>query len=120
MQILYLFGVLLMTFDLLTCVHSQGMFQHSSGLASFPGLPLFFVLRFAFSTIYGSGRAVNDGKGLGTPISLVDARWMWGGVVPGLNLCAVNHRVSFSLVKSSTVDLVNVWCPIIGALNDEV
>ena len=28
-QLLYLVGVLLLTFDLLTCVHSQGMFHHS-------------------------------------------------------------------------------------------
>ena len=32
MQILYHLGVLLMTFNLLTCVHSQGMFHHSSSL----------------------------------------------------------------------------------------
>ena len=32
-------------------------------LASFPGLPRFFVLQFAFSIIHGSGRARKTGKG---------------------------------------------------------
>ena len=32
-----------------------------------------------------------------------------GGRCPTTNLCAINHRASFLPVKSSAVDLVNVW-----------
>ena len=41
----------------------SGMFY----IASFPGLPRFFVLQFAFSIIYGSRRAAKNREGLGTP-----------------------------------------------------
>ena len=34
-----------------------------------------------------------------------------GGGVHLTNLCAINYRVSFLPVKSSTVDLTNVWGP---------
>ena len=34
-----------------------------------------------------------------------------GGRCPTTNLCVINHSVSFLLVKLSTVDFVNVWCP---------
>ena len=76
--------------------------------------PPFFVLWFAFSTqlIPGSGRAVKNGEGLGTPIM-----WMMsggcevnvGGAVPILQTHVQwNHRVSF---LTSTVDLMNAWGP---------
>ena len=39
----------------------------------------------------------------------MDMKWMWGGA--RLQTCAIKHRVSFLLVKSSTVDLMNVWGP---------
>ena len=50
-------------------------------LASFPGLPclFFFVLRFAFSIIHGSGRAAKNGEGLGTLYHMNDVRWTRGG-----------------------------------------
>ena len=41
---------------------------------------------------------------------LVDMRWMLGAW-PSTNLCAINDRASFLLVKSNTVDLVNIWDP---------
>ena len=34
-----------------------------------------------------------------------------GGRCPTTNSCAINPRASFLPVKSSTVDLVNVWGP---------
>jgi len=48
--------------------YSQGDFivqcskAREVNLASFPGLPPFFVLRFAFSIIHGSGRVRKTGK----------------------------------------------------------
>ena len=47
-------------------------------LASFPGLPRFFVLWFAFSIIHGSGRLRKTGKAWSHPSRewrQVDARW---------------------------------------------
>ena len=36
---------------------------------------------------------------------------MGGGGCPTTNLCAINDRASFLLVKLSTVDLMNIWGP---------
>ena len=49
-------------------------FNQQDWLASFPGLPRFFVLRFVFSVIHGTGRAAKNGKGPGTLIT-----WMTFG-----------------------------------------
>ena len=76
-------------------------------------MPLpFFVLWFALSIIHGSWRAAKNWEGLGTHIM-----WMTscgcevdvggGGGYPTTFVC----DKPFLLVKSSTVDLMNVWSP---------
>ena len=43
-----------------------------------------------------------------------------GGQCPSYKLVCNKHRVSFLPVESSTVDLMNVWGPSYGVLDDEV
>ena len=47
-------------------------------LASFPGLPRFY-LPFAFTTIHASGRLAKNGEGLGSIYHVNGVRWMQGG-----------------------------------------
>ena len=71
------------------------------------------VLWFAFSIIHGSRSVAKNGEGLGTPITwIMSGGWEVDlGGCPSTNLCAINDRVSFLLVKLSIVDIVNVWGP---------
>ena len=52
---------------------------------------------------------------MGNTYHVNDVWWTWSGCGGGggarLQTCAIKHRVSFLLVKSSTVDLMNVWGP---------
>ena len=77
-------------------------------LASFPVLPLFFCSSVCVYT------EVEEPRKTGKPWEHLSCEWHLvdvGGPCPSTNSCAINDRASFLLVKSSTVDLMNVWGP---------
>ena len=79
--------------------------------------------RFAFSIIHESERASENGERPGNTYHLNDVWWTCRGAEPNYKLVCNNDRVSFLPVKSSTVNLMNVWgdgYAIAGVLNDEV
>ena len=81
-----------------------------------PRPPPFFVLRFAFSIIHGSGRARKTGKlRPGNTYHVNDVWWTRGGRRGGVahqpTRVQINDRASFLPVKSSTVELVNLRRP---------
>ena len=79
--------------------------------------PIFLVLSFAFSKI---PQKQKNGEDLEHLSHDEDTRWMYGGNAQLQILCAINLRVSFLPVKSSTRYLTNVWALSNGALVMEV
>jgi len=53
--------------------------QQAKLVASFPGLPRFFVLRFAFTILHGSRKTAKNREGLVSFITWVDTRWTYRG-----------------------------------------
>ena len=78
-----------------------------SGGGLVPRPPTFFVLRFSFSIIHGSGKRGRPGN----TYHVNDVWWDVRGRCPSTNACEINDRASFLPVKSSTVDLVNLRSP---------
>ena len=83
------------------------------GSLIFRPTPFFFCSSLCVQYNTQRRKSTKSGEGLGTLVTrMMSGRRkvdVEGGGCPTTNSCVIYHRVSFLPVKSSIVDLVNIW-----------